>query len=173
MQADGVYIDSMAVTEVGVFSYDGTQYQHNDGTSFSAPLVSGVAALIMSQRPDLSHREVRQIIIDSVDRVSALSGKVATGGRLNARSALEAAIAFPKACVGTFMDVYCDYWAFTNIETLVTSGITKGCGSNNYCPESSVTRAQMAVFLERGMRGSDYNPGAGFGMVNQDVTYKY
>ena len=71
------------------------------------------------------------------------------------------------------MDVYCDYWAFTNIETLVTSGITKGCGSNNYCPESSVTRAQMAVFLERGMRGSDYNPGAGVGNVFQDVPASY
>ena len=74
-----------------MLEYD-DNYQFNDGTSFSAPLVSGVAALIMSQRPDLSHRKVRQIIIDSVDKVSTLSGKVASGGRLNAYKALQAAI---------------------------------------------------------------------------------
>jgi hypothetical protein len=87
----------MAVTEVGVFSYDGTQYQHNDGTSFSAPLVSGVAALIMAQRPDLTHLQVRQLIIDNVDISTDLSGKVASGGRLNAHAALQAAIALPTA----------------------------------------------------------------------------
>ncbi len=26
-------------------------------------------------------------------------------------------------------------------------GITAGCGSGNFCPESTITRAEMAVFL--------------------------
>jgi subtilisin family serine protease len=90
-QYDGAYIDDVKLTKVNLLEYD-DNYQFNDGTSFSAPLVSGVAALIMSQRPDLSHRKVRQIIIDSVDKVSTLSGKVASGGRLNAYKALQAAI---------------------------------------------------------------------------------
>lgn len=33
------------------------------------------------------------------------------------------------------------------IEELSRRGITSGCGGGNYCPSSSVTRAQMAVFL--------------------------
>jgi hypothetical protein len=32
---------------------------------------------------------------------------------------------------------------------VVAEGITAGCGDGNYCPESAVTRAQMAVFLVR------------------------
>ena len=42
-----------------------------------------------------------------------------------------------------------------------------------YCPEDPVTRAQMAVFLERGMQGSTYTPPAGTGTVFADVPLSY
>jgi hypothetical protein len=71
---------------------------------------------------------------------------------------------------GTFDDVPVDYWAFSFIEKLLVSGITSGCGGGNYCPENIVTRAQMAVFLERGIRGSDYSPPAATGNVFLDVA---
>ena len=70
---------------------------------------------------------------------------------------------------GSFDDVPADYWAFSFIEKLMASGITSGCGGGNYCPENIVTRAQMAVFLERGIRGSDYSPPAAAGNVFLDV----
>jgi len=70
---------------------------------------------------------------------------------------------------GAFADVPTSHWAFSHIEALAASGITSGCGGGNYCPENPVTRAQMAVFLERGMRGSNYNPGSGVGNVFLDV----
>jgi len=73
----------------------------------------------------------------------------------------------------TFNDVPPDYWAFSYIETLAASGITTGCGLNIYCPEDSVTRAQMAVFLERGMRGSGYTPNPGIGNIFLDVPASY
>jgi hypothetical protein len=41
------------------------------------------------------------------------------------------------------------YWAAAWIKQLAAESITTGCGSGNYCPEDSVTRAQMAVFLVR------------------------
>jgi len=56
--------------------------------------------------------------------------------------------------LGRFADAPSGYWAFTFIEALARAGITAGCGGDNYCPTSPVTRAQMAVFLERGMKGS-------------------
>jgi hypothetical protein len=37
-------------------------------------------------------------------------------------------------------------------------GITAGCGGGDYCPDSPVTRAQMAVFLLKGKHGSAYAP---------------
>ena len=62
----------------------------------------------------------------------------------------------------TFMDVPANYWAWQYIESLYSAGITGGCSTNplNYCPTQAVTRAQMAVFLLRGIHGSAYTPPA-------------
>lgn len=38
------------------------------------------------------------------------------------------------------------------INALAASGITGGCGTRRYCPNSDVTRGQMAAFLMRGFR---------------------
>jgi hypothetical protein len=46
-----------------------------------------------------------------------------------------------------FGDVSTTYWSAAWIKQLVVEGITAGCGNGNYCPDSPVTRAQMAVFL--------------------------
>ncbi|MGZ9165724.1 MAG: putative glycoside hydrolase [Anaerolineales bacterium] len=61
-------------------------------------------------------------------------------------------------------------WAWPYVKRLYNAGITSGCGGDNFCPEETVTRAQMAVFLERSMRGSSYTPpvaggSTGFGDV--------
>jgi hypothetical protein len=38
-----------------------------------------------------------------------------------------------------------------NISALALSGVTAGCGGNNFCPGDNVTREQMAAFMTRGM----------------------
>jgi subtilisin family serine protease len=43
-------------------------YESNSGTSMAAPMVSGVAALLMSYYPELSAGEVRDIILESARR---------------------------------------------------------------------------------------------------------
>jgi len=58
----------------------------------------------------------------------------------------------------TFADVPNSHWAWTWIERLYSAGITGGCGGSNYCPDHSVTRAQMAVFLEKGIHDSSFTP---------------
>lgn len=70
----------------------------------------------------------------------------------------------------TFADVPTDYWAYEFIESLFAAGITGGCGGNNYCPENSVTRAQMAVFLLRSIYGGGYVPPPATGTVFNDVA---
>lgn len=64
----------------------------------------------------------------------------------------------PEPNGNLFGDVSSGYWAAAWIESLANEGITGGCGQGNYCPESSITRAQMAVFLLRGKYGRDYTP---------------
>jgi hypothetical protein len=45
--------------------------------------------------------------------------------------------------------------ARTEIEYLAHAGITIGCGNANYCPSASVTREQMAIFLDRALGLTD------------------
>ena len=67
----------------------------------------------------------------------------------------------PDPCVTpTFGDVPCSYLFAPWIEELFARGITAGCGDGNYCPESSTTRGQMAVFLLKALEGSGYLPPA-------------
>ena len=82
----------------------------------------------------------------------------------------------PPAVGGStgFGDVQLAYWAGAWIKQLATEGITGGCGSGNYCPESPVTRAQMAVFLLRSKYGPSYNPPpveGSTGFTDVDPTY--
>jgi hypothetical protein len=49
--------------------------------------------------------------------------------------------------VATFTDVPVGHPQFRFVEALVSSGVTGGCGGGNFCPDQSLTRGQMAVFL--------------------------
>jgi hypothetical protein len=75
----------------------------------------------------------------------------------------------PLPMSNQFDDVMPWHWAYSFIESLADSGITSGCGNNNYCPKDPVTRAQMAVFLERGINGSNFVPPPATGNIFNDV----
>ena len=77
---------------------------------------------------------------------------------------LERSIHFPTTFTPlnaspTFTDTV-GHWAEDWIEVLRSDGITGGCGTNLFCPEDPVTRAQMAVFLLKSKYGSSYTPPA-------------
>lgn len=76
----------------------------------------------------------------------------------------------PPAATGTvFSDVPADAFAANFIEQLAAEGITGGCGNGNYCPDTTVTRAQMAIFLLRGEHGSTFTPPPATGTIFSDV----
>ncbi len=51
----------------------------------------------------------------------------------------------------TFNDVPTGHPQYQFIEALVAAGITAGCGAGNYCPDATLTRGQMAVFLSKAL----------------------
>ena len=57
----------------------------------------------------------------------------------------------PAPAVASFNDVPTSDPAFQFVEALAASGITAGCGGGNYCPDASLTRRQMAVFLAKAL----------------------
>ena len=84
-------VKSVAVAAPGVdilSTWLGDQYEEKSGTSMATPVISGVAGLIIATEPRISVDELRKRILASVDKLDALKGKVATGGRINAAKAL-------------------------------------------------------------------------------------
>ena len=63
------------------------KYGTYSGTSMAAPHVAGALAVVWDAHPNWSYRQVIDAVLNSADRVSTLSGKVATG-RLNVGKAI-------------------------------------------------------------------------------------
>lgn len=66
----------------------GNEYEEHSGTSMATPVVAGVAALVLSRHPDMKVDELRSLILNSVDKLPNLQGKVTSAGRINAAKAL-------------------------------------------------------------------------------------
>ena len=78
-----------------------------NGTSSASPIVAGVAALLLSAHPELTAAEIKTAIMSSVDIVYSLNGSsvfgelCVSGGRINARKALENDFIHNYSCVNT------------------------------------------------------------------------
>jgi hypothetical protein len=80
----------------------------------------------------------------------------------------------PPACTRppnqVFADVTCPSQFADWIQRLYVEGVTSGCGGANFCPNSTVTRGQMAVFLGKARWGASFVPLAATGCVFSDVA---
>jgi subtilisin family serine protease len=72
-----------------VSTVNNSDWAYMDGTSMAAPHVAAAAALLRSVRPNLSAAELRAALLQSVDPLQGGAARVATGGRLDARAALD------------------------------------------------------------------------------------
>ena len=59
-----------------------------------------------------------------------------------------------------FLDVPPGHGFHTFVNTLARNQVTGGCGGGNYCPNVSIPREQMAVFLLVAREGAGYAPPA-------------
>lgn len=92
-----------------------------------------------------------------VDNVGGSLVLGTTFGGLNPNLAITGALVgyrlqvSPPPGTADFTDVPTSHPFFQYVEALYHSGITAGCGGGNFCPNTPVTRGQMAVFLAKAL----------------------
>ena len=64
-------------------------YGFLSGTSMSAPMVTGAAALLYSHRPDYTVLDVRDALLGSARELTTLGGRVATSGMRDVGAAVQ------------------------------------------------------------------------------------
>lgn len=67
------------------------KYKSNSGTSMASPVVAGVAALVWSHYPKLTAKDIKQIIMESVNKNDQLKEVSVTGGVVDAYKAVQLA----------------------------------------------------------------------------------
>ncbi len=81
---------NLAAPGVNIYgTLPGGKYGYLSGTSMATPLVAGVAALAWAADPNATVAEVRSALLQGVDKIPALAGKVSSGGVLNAYNTLK------------------------------------------------------------------------------------
>lgn len=71
-------------------------YEFSGGSSMAAPHVAGAAALLLSINNNLTVNELKEIILNNVDKLSNWSGVVLTGGRLNVYKSVQGLDSSPQ-----------------------------------------------------------------------------
>ena len=86
ISAPGIDIESLSLEK-------SENYAYGDGTSMSAPFVSGVAALVLSKNKSLSPLELKKVILDNGRKLTALTNKNFKGSIVDAYAAVKAGAA--------------------------------------------------------------------------------
>lgn len=80
----GSKVNVAAPGERIISSLPNNQYAFEDGTSMSAPFVTGIAALLQSYNSELTPNQMKNLIINNGKEISGLTDYVSSGGMVNA-----------------------------------------------------------------------------------------
>ena len=131
----------------------GTNFQPGASVTFGGAAATGVVVVSESEITATSPALPAGTLNDVVVRNPDLSTRTQAGGWLS-----------------DFHDVPAAHLFHDAVERLFRSGVTAGCGGGNFCPNDTVTRAQMAVFLLRAEHGHGWAPPPATGAVFADVA---
>jgi len=84
----GDWVDVSAPGQHIVSTMNNDRYGQIHGTSFAAPIVAGIAALLVSRYPDWTPAQIQAQIMETVDVRESLKNANVTSGRVNAYRAL-------------------------------------------------------------------------------------
>lgn len=74
-----------------------SEYKNLQGTSMAAPMVAGVAAMLKSYFPDLSMKEIKDIMLSTAVKYDSLGSACVTGGVVNVYNAVNACLKLEKS----------------------------------------------------------------------------
>ncbi len=123
------------------------------GTSFAAPQVTAVVAMMLSINPDITFADIKENFLPqgwmTVD-IGPIGKDNETGyGRLDATLAIAKA-ADPETPISCFLDVRFDHPFNRTICNLKKVKIISGYPDKTYRPSNNVTRGEMAKFIKNG-----------------------
>jgi subtilisin family serine protease len=72
----------------------GMPFAAQAGTSMATPIVSGVAALMLSANPSLTPKDIKALLIQTGDGLPTLKNKTVNGKIVNVQQAVQAALDF-------------------------------------------------------------------------------
>ena len=130
-------VDLLALgTDLRLASVKGTRIR-GEGTSFAAAIVTGAAARIWTERPELTADEVRNIVLKSARTVE--------GWQV---FDLETALAHAqKQKSPSFSDVSERDWFYDGVNWAVERGVTAGTSATTFSPMRTCTYAEILTFL--------------------------
>jgi subtilisin family serine protease len=98
MFSSGIFtFENIRITVLDQSSWASDSIWYSQGTSFSAPIVSGVAATLFSQSPNLTAAQVKNLILTTARPVAGLNGKLLKPAVVDYGSALRAAKALSSS----------------------------------------------------------------------------
>lgn len=106
----------------------------------ATPHVTGVIGLLAAAKPGITVAEVRAAILNSAVPIASLTGKTLSGGRLNARAALESlgmAVQASTPAVGSIVSVAPASYTIDFSQNYSSSSVSASDFTVNAIPASS------------------------------------
>lgn len=142
----GRYVDLVAPGVAIITTGRDGGYVAANGTSLSAPFVSGTAAMLRARVPEMPVDELRDALVSTAEDLGPAGWDPKFGhGLVHPAAALAKVGGTPRKC---FHDIG-ELTLADDIERLAFAGITDGCAPQRFCPTQPVTRGQMATFVSR------------------------
>ena len=115
-------------------------YGTYSGTSMATPHVAGVIGLLAAAKPGITVAEVRAAIFNSAVPIASLAGKTVSGGRLNAKAALESlgmSVQATTPAVGSVVSVAPASYTIDFSQSYAPSSVSASDFTVNAIPASS------------------------------------
>jgi hypothetical protein len=192
LPAVGVQTGSQTLTLAAAANNTNAQRSISITVTDLSPAAVGSVSFSITQRQTVT--TFADVPVDNpfFDAINLLRGKSITGGCQSAPLSYcpndaitrgQMAIFIVRSVMGSdsfsygpspyFSDVPPTHPYFKWIQKLFELGVTGGCTTGQYCPDSAVTRGQMAVFIIRARFGATYRFSYPATPLFSDVTNEY